>query len=266
MSEGKDKSFWGHLDDLRTVLFKVVGVYIIACIALFAFVPAIFNDIILAPVRGDFVLYPFLLRIGKAAPVFVDESFAGSETMGDMQLVNVDLASQFFIHVSTTLWLALLVTFPLIIYFLWTFISPGLYPKERRHGRLAFLGGNIMFYLGVLTAYFLVFPLTLRFLGQYQLSPAIPNYISLTSYMDTFITLLLMMGMVFELPMVAWLLGKTGLLKRKFFTKYRRHAIVVLVILAAIITPTGDPLTLFAVFIPIYVLWELSAWLVPREA
>lgn len=259
-----EKSFWGHLDDLRSVLFKIIAVYVGACVVLFPFIPRIFNDIILAPSRGDFPLYPFLNRVANIAPLFVDSSMVENPgAMGNLSLINVDLASQFFIHITTDCWLALLVTLPLIIYFLWTFICPALYPREKKNAKFAFLIGNIMFYLGALLAYFLVFPLTLRFLGQYQLSPMIPNVISLTSYVDTFVTLLLLMGLVFELPLVAWLLGKIGLLTRDFFSRYRRHAIVALVVLAAIITPTGDPFTLFVVFIPIYVLWEMSAWLVP---
>ena len=120
-----------------------------------------------------------------------------------------------------------------------------------------------MFYLGVATGYFLVFPLAVKFLAGYRLSDVIEPMVTLTSYMDNFFTLLLMMGAVFELPLVAWLLGKMGLLTRGFFSRYRRHAIVVLLIVAAIITPNGDPFTLFLFFIPIYALWEGSARLVP---
>jgi sec-independent protein translocase protein TatC len=117
----------------------------------------------------------------------------------------------------------------------------------------------------VAVGYFVVFPLAVRFLSDYQLSALIPNQISITSYMDMFNTTVLMMGLVFELPLLAWLLGHIGLLTRGFFNRYRRHAIVALLILAAVITPTGDPFTLFVVFLPIYVLWELSAFLVPKK-
>lgn len=259
-----EQSFWSHLDDLRSVLFRILGVYVVACIGLFAFMPTIFDRIILAPTRGDFPVYRLFERLAQSAPMLADASLTGERvTDFSVNLVNIELASQFFIHLSTTCWGAFVLTFPIIIYLLWTFVRPGLYPEERRHSKLAFVLGNLMFYLGAATGYLLVFPLTLRFLSGYQLSPLIPNVISLTSYMDTFITLLLMMGLVFELPLLAWILGKTGLITRRFFTRYRRHAIVALVVIAAIITPTGDPLTLFTVFIPVYLLWELSAYLVP---
>lgn len=120
-----------------------------------------------------------------------------------------------------------------------------------------------MFYLGVAVGYFVVFPLALRFLATYRLSPVIEAVVSLDSYMDNFYTVVLLMGAVFELPLLAWLLGKMGLITRAFFRKYRRHAIVALLIVAALITPTGDPFTLLAVFIPIYALYEFSAALVP---
>ncbi|MDE6312009.1 MAG: twin-arginine translocase subunit TatC [Muribaculaceae bacterium] len=261
-----DKSFWAHLDDLRGVLFRIIAVYVAACVGLFAFMPRIFNGIILAPTRGDFPVYEFFERLASTAPILADASLSeGGSAKFSIELVNIELASQFFIHITATMWLALIVTLPFIIYFLWTFIRPGLYENERKHAGLAFVAGHVMFYLGAATGYFLVFPLTLRFLAGYQLSPLIPNVISLTSYMDTFVTLLLLMGLVFELPLLAWLLGKTGLITREFFTRYRRHAIVALIVLAAIITPTGDPLTLFTVFIPVYILWELSAVLVKKD-
>ena len=122
-----------------------------------------------------------------------------------------------------------------------------------------------MFFLGVATGYFLVFPLTLRFLADYQLSSLIPNQISLDSYMDNFMMLILVMGIVFELPLVAWLLGKAGIVSRGLFNRYRRHAVVALLVAAAVITPTGDPFTLMVVFLPLYLLWELSALTLPGK-
>ncbi len=123
-----------------------------------------------------------------------------------------------------------------------------------------------MFYLGVATGYFLVFPLTLRFLAQYKVSEMVPNQISLDSYMDNFLVLILVMGIIFELPLVCWMLGRMGLLTRDFFTTYRRHAIVALMALAAVVTPTGDPFTLMVVFLPVYLLWESGAMLVSPRA
>ena len=140
----------------------------------------------------------------------------------------------------------------------------GAVPPRAARAVRAFFAGNLMFYIGAAVGYFVVFPLALRFLATYSLSSVIHPMITLESYMDNFFMLLLAMGAVFELPLVAWLLGKAGLLTRSFFSRWRRHAIVVLLIAAALITPTGDPFTLSVVFFPLYILWEFGALLVPK--
>lgn len=252
----QEMTFWDHLDALRVVLFRAIAVWVVAAVVMFAFMPWLFEHFILAPCNGSFPTYRLFDRFASA--------FGGALPASGfhVDLINIQLASQFFIHMSASCWMAFVVSLPAIIYLLWGFVKPGLYENERRGSRRAFLFANTMFFLGAAVGYFVVFPLTLRFLSDYQLSSAIPNQISIDSYMDTFVTMILMMGLLFELPLLAWLLGRMGLLTRDFFSRYRRHAIVALLVLAAVITPTGDPFTLFAVFIPIYMLWELSAGLV----
>ena len=147
---------------------------------------------------------------------------------------------------------------PYLFYEVWRFVSPALYPEETRGVKKALALGTVMFFLGVLLGYFMVYPLTLRFLSTYQLSALIENQISLNSYINNFMMLVLCMGLAFELPLVTWLLSLLGLVHKTFLRKYRRHAIVIIVILAAVITPTGDPFTLSVVAIPLYLLYELS--------
>ncbi|MBR5086135.1 MAG: twin-arginine translocase subunit TatC [Muribaculaceae bacterium] len=256
----QEMSFWEHLDVLRGVLIKIAVVLVVLAIVFFALMPTIFDNVILAPCKGDFVLYQLFEKLTAGIPglpQFTTEGF-------HVELINIQLASQFFIHMSTSFWLALVFSFPIVIYLLWTFVSPALYEHEKRGIKRAFGFGNLMFFLGVAVGYFVVFPVTLRFLADYHVSAMVPNQISLDSYMDSFLMLIFIMGIIFELPLLAWLLGKIGVLKRSFFKKYRRHAIVVLLILAAFITPTGDPFTLTIVFLPIYFLYELSAWLVKK--
>lgn len=251
-----EKTFWEHLDELRGVLIRIFAVVAVLGVAAFIVMPSIFESVVMAPCRPDFPTYRIF------------DAIAGTDTAGgfSVDVVSIELASQFFVHTSAACWTAFTVGFPIIIYLLWGFISPALYEHEKRGIRGAFLFGNIMFYLGMAIGYFLIFPLALRFLADYRLSDAIRPIVSLDSYMDNFFTILLMMGGVFELPLLAMILGRMGLLTRGFFGRYRRHAIVVLLIVAALITPTGDPFTLFLVFIPIYALWEFSARLVPAEA
>lgn len=253
-------TFWDHAEQLRGTLLRIAAIIFVLGVVLFALMDNIYDSVILAPCRSDFPLYQLLDWIERTSGVV---EFPSGSHQFHVDLINTELASQFFLHVSTSGWLALVLAFPFVIYQLWRFVSPGLYPKERRNAGSAFFWGCLMFYLGVAVGYFLVFPLTLRFLATYQLSEMIPNIITIDSYMDNFIVLTLAMGITFELPLLAWLLGRIGVLKRAFFERYRRHAIVVLLIVAALITPTGDPFTLLVVFLPIYLLWECSARLVP---
>ena len=240
-NELKEMSFWDHVDDLRRVILRSVGAIILLSVVFFTLMPRIFDSIILAPCHSDFILYRLLCDLSQHTsilPDFCNDHF-------EVKLINIQLASQFFIHMSTSMWIALLFAFPYVIYQLWTFVSPGLYAGEKRHARGAF-----------------VFSLTLRFLAEYQVSEMVPNQISLDSYMSNFLTLNFIMGLVFELPLLCWLLSNMGLITRRFFKTYRRHAIVILLILAAFITPSSDPFTLSVVFVPLYALYELSAWVV----
>lgn len=264
MADGEEKlqqmSLWEHLDALRSVLVKAVIVIVALMVVFFALMPTIFDSVILAPCRGDFCLYRLFESVTSWLPWIEPFQAQGFE----VHLINIQLASQFFIHMSTSFWMALVVAFPILLYFIWTFIRPALYAREVRGVRTAFAFGTLMFFVGVAVGYFVVFPVTMRFLAEYQLSELVPNQISLNSYMDTFVAMLLVMGVVFELPLVAWALGAVGALNRCFMRQYRRHAVVVLLILAALITPTGDPFTLAIVFLPLYLLYELSILCVKR--
>ncbi|MBO4978024.1 MAG: twin-arginine translocase subunit TatC [Muribaculaceae bacterium] len=253
-----DSGFWDHVEALRAVLVRIAVLLGVLAVAAFIAMPTIFDSVVMAPTTSAFPTYRLFDSAAEAL---------GATPAGDFsaEIVSVELASQMFVHLSASCWLAFIAGFPIVIYLLWTFVAPALYPDERRGIVRAFVWGNIMFYLGVAVGYFIVFPLTLRFLATYTLSATIHPIVSLDSYMDNFFTLLLMMGAVFELPLLAWLLGKMGILRRSFFSTYRRHAIVALLIVSALITPTGDPFTLFIVFVPVYSLWELSARLVPAE-
>lgn len=257
-------SFWEHLDVLRGVLIRAAVLLLIVTIGMFCLMPQIFDSVILAPCNQQFPVYSFLNHIQSAD--ILGLSSTEFEQDFNIELININLASQFMIHMSLSFWLALVLSAPALMFLLWQFVSPGLYKRERKPITIGLTFGTVMFYLGVAVSYFIVFPLTLRFLSGYQLSSEIPNIISIQSYMDTLINLSLLLGLAFELPLVAMILGRFRLLTRNFFARYRRHAIVALLVLAAVITPTGDPFTLLVVFIPLYLLWESSALLVPRGA
>ena len=243
-------SFWDHLEVLRWAVFRSACVLMVIMIGTFIAMPYIFDRFILAPTNNDFFTYRWLNAIGRGI-VKLSPDF-------DVQIINISVASQFMTHISTSISLAAVIAFPYFIWEIWRFIEPALFEDEVKHLKPAFLGGTLMFYVGCAIGYMLVFPFTFRFLVEYNLSPNITNQINLQSYIDNFTMLILVMGIVFEMPLLAWLLSLFGILKKSFLREYKKHAIVILLISAAIITPSGDPFTLMLVFIPLYVLYELS--------
>lgn len=258
MSEQHEMSFWDHLEEFRwTLLRSIIALFIFTILAFIA-MPYIFDNYILAPSRSDFVLYRYLCSLTSSMPFipdFCDDSF-------NIDIININMTTQFFRHMSTSFWLALILTFPYLVFEVWKFIKPALYENEKKSMRWVFVFGTTMFFLGCLIGYFLVFPITFRFLAGYELSSYIKNTISLDSYMDNFLMLVFIMGLIFQLPLVSWFLSKMNILNRSFFKQYRRHAVVALLVVAALITPSGDPFTLAVVFFPIYILYEISAFFV----
>lgn len=258
-----EMSFWGHLEALRWVLIRVAVVLVIFIIAAFIAMPYVFDSFILGPTTSNFFLYKFFAHLGGRIPFlpdFGDQDFSVS-------IININVASQFMTHISTSFWLALVLVFPYLIYEIWKFVRPALFPKEVSSMRMAFVMGTGMFYLGCAVGYCIVFPFTFRFLVEYQVSASalIVNQINLNSYISIFIMMIFIMGVVFELPLLAWILSKLGLVHKEMLKSVRKYAVVVLLVLAAVITPTGDPFTLSLVFIPLYLLYELSIALVAHK-
>ncbi len=257
---GQELSFWDHLEELRWVIFRVIIALFIGFTGVFIAMPHIFDAFILGPTTSDFFLYK-LFSSGSGIsflPDFSDASFA-------VDIININVASQFMTHISTSFWISLVLVFPYLIYQVWKFIRPALYAEEIGSTRLAFLLGTGMFYLGCAVGYIVIFPFTFRFLVEYQVSTTIMNQINLNSYISMFITMILIMGVIFELPLLAWLLSKLGLIHKELLQNLRRYAVVVLLILSAFITPTGDPFTLCLVFVPLYLLYEFSIMIVAKK-
>ena len=240
MTQTGEMTFWDHLEDLRGTIFRMLAVYASAVVALFFFKSFLFDSLILAPSKPDFFLYKLL----------------GADF--SMTLVNIEVAAQFLIHMKITLIVGLIVTFPFLIYEAWRFIAPALYEKEKKVVRGAFAFASILFYAGVAVGYAVVFPLMLNFFSGYQVSPEISNTFSLTSYISLFTSLVLTFGIVFEFPTVVAVLSSLGVLTRQTLKSFRKHAICAVLILAAIITPSGDPFSLLVVSVPLYLLYEFG--------
>ena len=233
-------TFWDHLDELRSVVIRVLVVTVVAAAVAFCLKDELFA-IVLAPRSSDFITY----RLMGVEPFSI-------------HLMNIGLTEQFMVHLRTSMYAGLLIASPYIIYQLFGFISPALYDNERKYATLLCGSGYLMFMLGTLLNYLLIFPLTVKFLGTYQVSPDVANMLTLQSYIDTLLMMSLVMGIVFELPVVSWLLGKMGIINAPLMQTWRKHAIVAILIVSAIITPTTDAFTLFIVALPIWLLYELS--------
>ena len=239
-----DMTFWDHLDALRSSLIRMVAAAVLLGVVAFLMKDALFS-IVLAPRSSDFVSYRLL----------------GVEPFS-LHLMNTGLTEQFMVHMRTAMYAGLLMASPYILYELFRFVSPGLYQNERRYAVWIVGAAYVMFLMGTAVNYFVVFPLTVRFLGTYQVSPDVDNMLTLQSYIDTLIGMSLVMGVVFELPVVCGLMGRMGLLSDRWMSEYRRHAVVAILIVSAIITPTTDVFTLVVVALPIYLLYEVSIQIV----
>ena len=254
--EDTQQSFWDHLDELRRVIFRILGVALAFAVVAFIFSDALFA-VVLAPKENCFITYRLLSRLASVFSGSAAESF-------DVPLINTGLAMQFVIHMKIAFAAGVVCASPYIIYQLFRFVSPALYADERRYAVRVVGGGYVMFIIGMAVSYFLIFPLTFRFLGTYQVSSDVANLISLESYVEVLVMMSVAMGIVFEMPVVAWLFARLGFLNDTFMRRYRRHAIVVILIVAAVITPTSDIFTLLAVSLPMWLLYEGSIHLVAR--
>jgi sec-independent protein translocase protein TatC len=237
-------TLWDHLDELRSVIIRALVVTVVAAAVAFCLKDQLF-EVVLAPRTSDFITFRLL----------------GVEAF-NIHLMNTGLTEQFMIHLKTAMYAGVLIASPYIIYLLFGFISPALYDNERRYATLLCTSGYLMFMLGTLLNYFLIFPLTVKFLGTYQVSEDVANMLTLQSYMDTLLMMSLVMGIIFELPVVSWLLGRMGLLNASMMRMWRKHAIVAILVIAAIITPTTDAFTLLIVALPIWLLYEASIFIV----
>ena len=229
-----------------------LGVWMLCSIVAFCFKEVLFK-VLFAPAQSDFVLYRAMCRLSELLRV---SSLCPGEFSA--QFINIELASQFMTHLSVALWAGLLLAFPYLVYELYAFVAPGLYEQEKHYSALFIGFGTILFVLGVLLNYFIIFPFSFRFLSTYQVEASVVNQISLSSYINTFLLLSLLMGLLFEIPILSFLLAKIGLIDADMLKTYRKHAFVLICIVAAVITPTGDVFTLMLVTLPIYLLYELS--------
>lgn len=246
MAEDMTMTFWDHLDVLRKSLIRIAVALIGVTVVLFFFKDFLFGNVVLAPSESTFWLYRIL----------------GLDF--NLSLVNIEVAAQFMIHMKVTFVCALILTFPYIVYELWKFIAPALYDNERKAIRGAFSFASVLFYIGLTVGYTVIFPLMINFFAGYQVTPDVPNTFSLSSYISLFSSTVLIFGIVFQFPTLIAVLSALGVVTREALRQYRRHAVCAVVVLAALITPSGDPFSLLVVTIPLYMLYEFSILICKR--
>lgn len=246
----------GHLEVMRKMLFRILFVILVLGIVVFVFRKQTFN-IILAPKNSTFVFYRGVEWIlGLVGINYHFEAF-------NIELISTDLSAQFMLHISTSLYVALLLASPYVVFELFRFISPALYEEERKYSVPIVIVVYLLFALGVLMTYYILFPFSFRFLGTYQVDETVKNTITLSSYMSTLISMSLIMGLVFQLPVLAYILGKMGVISYELLAEYRKWAIMIILSLSAIITPP-DIFTLLMVSLPLYLLYEISIIILKR--
>ena len=243
-------SFGGHLEVLRQMLFRILGVTLVFSCIVFCFKAQTF-EILLAPSDSSFATY----RVVENLMQRIDKSFMFEPF--NIQLIATDLSSQFVTHLTTSIYLGLLCASPFIIYELFRFITPALLENERKYSTKIMMSVYSLFMIGVLMSYYILFPISFRFLGTYSVADKVHTMITLDSYISTFVSLTLLLGVVFQLPIITFILAKMGILNASMMSKYRKHALILIMLIAAIITPP-DIITLIIVALPLAVIYELS--------
>jgi sec-independent protein translocase protein TatC len=250
----KEMSFLEHLEELRWHVVRSLGAVILFTIGAFVTAPWIFHNIIFAPARVDFPTFVWLCNLSH---------FFGSGDALCIQEIPLKIQSrfmtgQFSMHIISSFVIGIIVAFPYITWELWRFIKPGLYPREKNSSRGAVASISFLFLGGVMFGYYILAPVMISFLANYQISDMIVNEFDITSYVGTIVGVVFGSGVLFQLPVVIFFLTKVGIVTPAYLRKYRKHAIVIILIVGAIVTPTADPLSQSLISVPLYLLYEIS--------
>lgn len=252
--EEKEMSFLDHLEELRWHVVRSLFAILIFTILAFAYGDWIFQNIIFAPGRVDFPTFRWLCQLGQ---------WLGSEDAFCVKDIPFKVQSrlmtgQFTMHITASVVIGLIVSFPYVVWELWRFVRPGLYTTERKYSKGAVAAVSFLFLTGVLFGYYVMCPMMISFLANYQISDMIVNEFDITSYVGTIVTVVFGSGLLFQLPVVMYFLTKIGIVTPTFLRKSRKHAIIVILVVGAIVTPSADPLSQALISIPLYLLYEIS--------
>ena len=253
-------SFWDHLEELRKRLIRSVLAWIALSTLAFTQRDIIFDKIILAPKDGNFITYQWLCKLGE----WLNMDSLCMKSLS-INLINYNMSGQFMTHMTISMVAGLILAVPVVFFQIWQFIKPALYEKEKKYAGVAVFIMSGLFLLGILFAYYFMVPWTLNFLGTYQVSTLVANQIALDSYISTVVSVVFSVGLVFEMPVVVYVLARLGILTPKFLRTNRKYAFVIVLIVAAIITPP-DVFSQMMVTLPLWILYEASIIVASRVA
>lgn len=253
-----EMSFFDHIDVLRKHLLRAVAVIIVFTAGAFYFTDFIFNTIIMGPKNPSFWTYRMMCKLVERFPSL------GSDfciTKIDAKIINTEMAGQFTLQLNSCVMVGIILGIPYLLFEIWLFVKPALHEKERKSasGFVAF--ASFLFFLGILFGYYLICPLSINFLTNFTVSPEIQNTFTIDSYLSSVMTLTLGSGIIFQLPVIIYILSKMGIMTPAFMRASRRYSTVIILIIAAIVTPTADPYTMLIVAMPLFLLYELSIYI-----
>jgi sec-independent protein translocase protein TatC len=253
----KEMSFLEHLEELRWHIIRSILAIVIFMIVAFVFKDLVFGTIIMGPRKPDFITARLLCQLGEFLSTLINRSISLCINQGEFQLINIKMSGQLTVHITAALVSGVILAVPVILWEFWRFFKPALKDNEAKYATGAVTVSSLLFFTGVCFGYFLLAPLSIHFLSNYEIDPTVANQINVRSYIGTLTSICLATGLVFELPIVAFFLTKIGVITPEFMKKYRKHSIVVIFIMSAIITPP-DVFSQSLVAIPLLLLYEIS--------
>jgi sec-independent protein translocase protein TatC len=254
-----EMSFWEHIEDLRWHIIRSIIAIVGSGIVFFVNKKFLFDDIIFAPKNPGFITYRALCWLGSRVHIY-----SICRTNFDYSITNMDLAAQFMTHIKVSFMVGLIAVFPYVLYEIWTFVKPALYTKELKNLRGVVVWTAVLFYIGILFGYFVLMPMSINYLGTYHVSEDVKNTINLSSFIDVVTGLVFITGLVFEFPMIVFFIAKLGLIGDKSMKQYRRYAVVGVLVVAMLVTPSPDVFSQILVAVPLYILYEISILVAKR--
>ena len=254
-----EMSFFDHIDVLRKHLLRGLLVVVLLTAGAFWFSDFIFDEIIMGPKNPDFWTYRMMCKMAAAYPNLIGQDFC--ITSIDAKIINTEMAGQFTLQINSCIMVGIILGIPYLLFELWLFVKPALHENERKSASGFVFFASSLFFTGIMFGYYMICPLSINFLTNFTVSPDIENTFTITSYLSSVATLTIGSGIIFQLPVVIYILSKLGIMTPAFMRSSRRYALVLILVIAAVVTPTPDIITMLVVAFPLLILYELSIFI-----